>query len=49
MSYSADSKEKAYTDQPGRFSHKSTRHNEYMFTLYDYDVNIILSYSSKSR
>ena len=42
-------KEKAYTDQPGRFSHKSTRGNKYVFTLYDYDVNIILQHPLKSH
>ena len=38
----ATPKEKAYTDQTGRFPHKSTRGNEYFFTLYDYEANIIL-------
>ena len=42
-------KEKAYTDQTGRFPHKSTRGNEYLFTLYDYDSNIILQHPLKSR
>ena len=42
-------KEKAYTDQTGRFPHKSTRGNEYLFTLYDYDANIILQHPLKSR
>ena len=40
---SADSsKEKAYTDQTGRFSRKSTGGNDCLFTLYDYDDNNIL-------
>ena len=42
-------KEKAYTYQTGRFPHKSTRGNERLFTLYDYDANIILQYPLKSR
>ena len=47
---SADApKEKAHTDQTGRFSRKSTGGNECFFTLYDYDANIILQHPSKSR
>ena len=42
-------KEKAHTDQTGRFPHKSTRGNQYFFTLYEYDANIILQHSLKSR
>ena len=42
-------KEKAYTNQIGRFPHKTTRGNEYVFTLYDYDAQIILQHPLKSR
>ena len=42
-------KEKAYTDQTGRFPHKSTICNDYLFILYDYDANIILQHPLKSR
>ena len=42
-------KEKAHTDQTGRFSRKSTGGNECFFTLYDYDANIILQHPLKSR
>ena len=34
-------------DKTGKFPHKSTRGNEYLFTLYDYNFNIILSYPLK--
>ena len=42
-------KEKAYSDQTGRFPHKSTRGNQYLFTLYDYDSNAILQHPLKNR
>ena len=41
------SKEKAYSDQTGRFTHRSTCGNEYLFTLYYYDSNAILQYTLK--
>ena len=41
-------KEKAYSDQTGRFPYKSTRGNQYIFTLYDYDGNTILAEPLKS-
>ena len=42
-------KGKAYSDQTGRFPHKSTRGNQYICTLYDYDGNKILTEPLKSR
>ena len=42
-------KEKVYSDQTGRFPHKSSRGNQYIFTLYDYDGNTILAEPLKSR
>ena len=33
---------KAYMDSTGRFPHKSTRGNEYVMVVYDYDSNAIL-------
>ena len=42
-------KEKAYSDQTGRFPHKSTHGNQYIFTLYDYDGNTILAEPLKPR
>ena len=41
--------EKGYTDQTDRFPHKSTRCNDYLFTLCDYDANIILRHPLKFR
>ena len=35
-------KEKTYSDQTGKFPHMSTRGNQYVFTMYDYDANAIL-------
>ena len=45
----AASKENSYTDQTGRFPHKSTRDHKYLFTLYDYDAKIILQHPLRSR
>ena len=42
-------KEKAYSDLTGRFPHMSSRGNQYLFVLYDYDSNAILSRAIKSR
>ena len=47
--YIFEPKEKAYSDLTGRFPHKSTRGNQYIFTLYDYDGNTILGKPLKSR
>ena len=41
-------KEKGYTYQTVRFPNKCTRGNAYLFTLYDYDSNIILHHPLKS-
>ena len=46
---SAQQKMKAYTDLTGRFPHKSSRGNEYLFTMYDYDSNAILQVPIKNR
>ena len=40
---------KAYCDLTGRFPHKSTRGNQYLFVLYDYDSNAILCEPLKTR
>ena len=37
-----NSTKKAYMDLPGRFPHRSSRGNEYMLVIYDYDSNCIL-------
>ena len=46
---STDPKLKAYSDQTGRFPHKSSRGNQYLFTLYDYVGNVTLGEPLKSR
>ena len=38
-----------YTKQSGRFSFQSTSGNEYIFVLYDYDTNTILTHALKNR
>ena len=40
---------KAHPDQTGKFPHKSTHGNQYLFTLYDYDSNAIFSIPLKTR
>ena len=40
---------KAYMDSTGRFPHKSTRGNEYVMVVYDYDSNAILVEALKNR
>ena len=42
-------KEKADTNQTGRYSHWSTWGSEYIFTMYDYDSNVILQQPLKTR
>ena len=42
-------KEKTYSDQTGKFLHMSTRGNQYVFTMYDYDANAILLEPLKSK
>ena len=37
----AQPKEKAYSDLTGRFPHKSSQGNKYLFTMYNYDSNAI--------
>ena len=44
-----DPKQKAYSDLTGRFPHTSSRGNQYIFVLCDYDGNIILGEPLKSR
>ena len=38
-----------YTDLTGRFPYKSTRGNEYIFVMYDYDSNAITATPLKNR
>ena len=38
-----------YTDLTGRFPHQSSRGNNYIFVLYDYDSNAILATAIKTR
>lgn len=38
-----------YADLTGRFPHKSTRSNQYLLVVYDYDSNVILFNPSKTR
>ena len=40
---------KGYMDLCGRFPHRSTRGNEYILLLYDYDSNVILVEALSSR
>ena len=40
---------KAYTDLTGRFPFQSSRGNNYLFILYDYDGNAILAEPIKNR
>ncbi len=40
---------KAYMDSTGRFPHKSSRGNEYIMIVYDYDSNAILAEPLKNR
>ena len=42
-------KQKAYMDLTGRFPHKSSRGNSYLFVLYDYNTNAILFEPLKTR
>ena len=42
-------KHKTCSDQTGKFPHISSRGNQYVFTLYDYDSNVILLESLKSK
>ena len=42
-------KQKSYMDLTGRFPHKSSRGNEYLFVLYNYDTNAILFEPLKNR
>ena len=38
-----DSADKIYSDLPGRFATKSSEGNQYIFVLYHYDYNLILT------
>ena len=42
-------KYKSYSDQTGKFPHMSSRGNQYIFTMYDYDSNVILVQALKIR
>ena len=41
--------ERSYSDQTGRFSIQSSRGNKYIFIMYDYDSNAILSVALPDR
>ena len=47
--YRFDPKEKTYSDQTGRFPHRSSRGNEYLMIMYDHDSNAILVEALKNR
>ena len=47
--YAFDPKEKTYSDQTGRFPHRSSRGNEYLMVMYDHDANAILVEALKNR
>ena len=47
--YAFNPKEKTYSDQTGRFPHRSSRGNEYVMVMYDYDSNAILVTALKNR
>ena len=40
---------KSYSEQTGKLPHQSTRGNQYVMILYDYDSNLILSNPIKNR
>ena len=40
---------KYYSDQTGKLPHQSTRGNQYIMILYEYDSNLILSNPIKTR
>jgi hypothetical protein len=42
-------KQRAYHDLTGRFPHRSSRGNEYILVVYDYDSNAILSCPIKTK
>ena len=44
-----NTKERAYSDLTGRFPYKSSRGNEYLLVVYDYDSNAILVEPLKNR
>ena len=47
--FSFSEKELTYTDQTGKFPFKSSRGNQYIMILYDYDSNAILAKAVKTR
>ena len=47
--YKAKPKETTYSDQTGRFPYRSSRGNEYIMVMYDYDSNAILATPLKNR
>ena len=49
MLFPFSSKELAYADLTGRFPYRSTRGNQYILVIYDYDSNVILAEPLKSR
>ena len=42
-------KEKSYSDQTGKFPYISSRGNQYIFTMHDYDSNVILLHPLKTK
>ena len=49
MVYPMEPKMLTYSDQTGRFPHRSSRGNEYIMIMYDYDSNAILCAPLKNR
>ena len=47
--YAFTPKQKTYSDQTGRFPFRSSRGNEYIMVMYDYDANAILVAPLKNR
>ena len=47
--YAMNKKLTTYSDQTGRFPHRSSRGNEYVMIMYDYDANTILCAPLKNR
>ena len=49
MVYPIEQKLTTYSDQTGRFPHRSLRGNEHITIMYDYDANAILHAPLKNR
>ena len=48
MVYPMEPKLTTYSDQTGRFPHRSSKGNEYLMIMYDYDSNAILAVPMKN-